>query len=64
MRIMSVIALALVVLQPVETPALGQSMSESVPQHEIIITDLMIPMRDGVNLNARLYRPIDLGSLG
>jgi putative CocE/NonD family hydrolase len=33
-------------------------------RNEIIITDVQIPMRDGVQLTARLYRPLDLPTPG
>jgi putative CocE/NonD family hydrolase len=38
----------------------AQSDAEQSATHEVLITDVTIPMRDGINLNARLYRPLDV----
>ena len=64
MRMILVAVAALTLVPPVQTPLQGQLDSEPTGLHEIIITDVMIPMRDGVHLNARLYRPIDLAEPG
>ena len=64
MRMMPFVVFALALVQPVQTPVQGQSDSDPAVLHEILITDVMIPMRDGVHLNARIYSPTDVAEPG
>ena len=58
MRMIPVVATVLALSQTAVTPVQAQANADTAAAHEILITDVMIPVRDGVQLNARMYRPL------
>ena len=64
MRVIATLMLALVLVQPTWTTVRSQSEPATNTNYEIIIKDVMIPMRDGIELNARLYLPLERNQPG
>jgi putative CocE/NonD family hydrolase len=54
----------LALMQPAVTPVQAQANADTATAHDLLITDVLIPLRDGVQLNARLYRPLGAAAPG
>jgi len=64
MRMILVAVTVLALMQAAVTPVQAQADADTATAHDLLITDVLIPLRDGVQLNARLYRPLGAATPG